>query len=207
MLMGGIPSSGRPGDGSSAGTGNGPAGGGFERRNERDRPVDWVLPEAEVKSWVKRARPGERLLYGRGLRLVQGATTRLLANLAAQGDVAMIHPRSKDQPGFDHLVIRNRVRFVTDHRRAAPRTAAPLDPIMAGLFLKLKEAARCGHRCPSDGALALSLGVSRDQLKWALRKLISAGLVLTRIVPAPGDPKWRIVTIVATGLATKGPGE
>ncbi|HVM38319.1 MAG TPA: GntR family transcriptional regulator [Sphingomicrobium sp.] len=166
----------------------------------RRRSESYSITLDRLGEWLRSSKPGDRLTYAHGPYLV---ATELAARVRGLIDGEEVHHRRyrADDGAFDYVIIRNRVRVALPPR---PRrdTAIDLDAIMSGLFLLLKATARRGERCPSDSALAQALGVSRDQVKWALRKLVAAGLVASRVVPAAGDPKYRVVTVVATGRET-----
>jgi len=165
------------------------------------KPEDWILTPGELERWVKGARQGERLIYAGGLQLVRGATAELARKLAADEEVTL-NQRRAASGGFEYLATRNRIRV------AAPRPAQAgpvLDPAMSALMLKLKMIARQGGRCPSDAALGEAIGLSKPQVKWALRKLVAAHQIRTRVVPTAAESKYRIVTIVASGLETLAP--
>ncbi|HVL30087.1 MAG TPA: hypothetical protein VM326_05155 [Sphingomicrobium sp.] len=169
----------------------------------RRRSESYGITLERLSEWLRSSRPGDRLTYAHGPYLVD---TELAARVRGLIDGEEVHHRRyrADDGAFDYVIIRNRVRVALPPR---PRRELPidLDPVMSGLFLRLKATARRGERCESDSALASALGVSRDQLAHRPLRLVAAGLVASRIVPASGDPKYRVVTIVATGRETAGP--
>lgn len=168
-------------------------------------PIDWVLTCQEVEDWMKQARCGERLRYGQGRQLVRGATSALMRRLADAGDVHLFQPRSASGDGFDFLAVRNRIKVEVQHKAPRIQAGPALDPNSSALLLKLKTVARLGDVCPSDKQLGLALGLTRDQVKWSLKKLVTADLVATRIEPTARHPKFRVVRIIASGRETKGP--
>lgn len=239
MLVGGIPSTGRPGDGPSAGVSTelpgasppagmsrrasgsaGMAAGGLaagrhvcgEKPTGRPPAVEsWTSTLADVEAWLSRAGVGDRLIYAHGPYLVRGAGAEYLFALGQQNVVFLYQKRAPD--GLtDYCAMRNRVRTVSRRSGGAVdrengRQAAAISPLMNGLLMQLKAAARQGQRCPPNSELAEALGTTIEDAKWQMRKLASAGLIRTRLMPAPGEPKFRIVEIVATGVETAGPGE
>lgn len=162
----------------------------------------WTLTLAAVEAWLADAKQGDTLTYAHGPTLVRGAAAEHLRRLESDGEVVLCQKRSG--AGFDYRAIRNRVRVVTQRsERLAP--AGLLTPLMRDLLVLIEAAARQGKRCPSNSDLAKGLGVPEEGAKWHLRKLASAGIIRTRIVPAPGEPKFRIVEIVGSGLQTASP--
>lgn len=164
----------------------------------------WTLTLAAVEEWLETARQGDRLIYAHGPTPVRGAAWQKMGLLQRSGDVILHNPRSGD--GFDFIAIRNRVRTVTERPCEKPREAE-LSSLMHETLVILAAAARRGERCPSDQDLGLALGITTDQAKWQLRKLAAGGFIRTSVVPAPGDPRWRVVEIVGDGISTARPGE
>lgn len=165
-----------------------------------DAVESWTLTLVAVERWLDQAKQGDTLTYAHGPTPVRGAAWQKMGVLAERGEV-ILHNR-RNGTGFDYVAIRNRVRVVSE------RTSRPhgeISPLMRDLLTLIEAAARQGKRCPTNYDLATGLGIPEEGAKWQLRKLASAGLVRTRLVPAPGDPKFRIVEIVESGLTTAGP--
>ena len=161
----------------------------------------WTLTLAAVDRWLGSAKQGETLTYAHGPSLVRGAAAEHLRRLEQQGEVILCQKRT-DPGGFDYRAIRNRVRVV----RARPvKPRRTIEPLQRDLVVLLEASARQGRRCPSNPDLAQALGITVEQVKWEMRKAASAGLIRTRLVPAPGDPKFRVVAIVGSGLETAPP--
>lgn len=163
----------------------------------------WTLTLVQVERWFKAAAPGDRLVYAHGPQLVDGAAAARIRELATTEEVLPFQRRHEDG-GFDYVAMRSRVRIVRPSRTEADLVLA--DGAANRIFLRLKEQARRGERCDSDAALAALAQVTTDQAKWRLRRLTSAGLISTRVVSVPTDPKYRVVTICATGCETALPG-
>jgi hypothetical protein len=161
----------------------------------------WTLTLVAVEQWLTSAKQGDTLTYAHGPTLVRGAAAQHLLRLEHRGEVILCQKRT-ESGGFDYRAIRNRVRVVAE-RPSRPR--GETTPLIRDLLVLIEAAARQGKRCPSDYDLARGLGSPEAGAKWQLRMAMAAGLVRTRIVPAPGEPKFRIVEIVASGLATAGP--
>lgn len=158
----------------------------------------WIVPAADIDAWLKIAKTGETFIYCHGPQLVQGAAAARVRDLAEAGEVIPHHKRA-DDGGFDFLVRRNRVRTVT-----APR-APVIDPAMMAVMLVVNDAAQARRRCPSDAAIGEAASLRAPQVKWQLQKLKEARMIECRTVPAPGDNRFRVVRIVATGAETAGP--
>lgn len=165
----------------------------------------WSKPLAAVERWLKSSRTGDQLVYAHGINLLDLELGQEMRRLHEAGEVRL-RQRRTDDGGIDFYVIRNRVRVQLPPRPR--RQAGPvMDPAMSAVFLRLKAEARQGLRCSSDKVLGETLGLTADQVKWAIRKLVAAELIRTRLVPTRCEPKYRVVSIVATGLETALPGE
>lgn len=163
----------------------------------------WVRPIAAIDAWLNGAQCGDRLTYAHGHTLLDEQLAAHMGKLQHEGEVRL-HRNRADDGAFDYFAIRNRVRVQLPPRPR--RQAGPvLTPAMSAVFLKLKAVARLKQRCPTNQQLASDLGLSAEEVKWAMRQLRAGELIHTRLVPVPGDPKYRIVTIVATGLETASP--
>lgn len=152
--------------------------------------ADWILPRRDAETWIRSARPGERLLYGQGLRLVRGETSEMLRDAQQSGDVLLFQPRSSDGVRFDFVAIK---RLTERSRQMAGRTA---DPALRLIFRRLQRAALAGERCPSDRMLGALTGLRIPQVQWRLQKLINDGKIRSRTEWCPGEPRFRIVSIL-----------
>lgn len=161
-------------------------------------PVEcWVVPASDVDAWLNRARPGETFIYCHGPQLVDGAAAARVRALVASGDV-IPHNRRADDGGLDFFVRRNRVRKVV--------ARAPVcDPHMMHVLLIVQSVAEQGERCPSDAQIGEAADISADQVKYALKKLEGAKMIARRTVPVAGDPKFRVIKVLATGAETASP--
>jgi hypothetical protein len=166
--------------------------------SRRQQPVEsWALPAEQVERWLKSARVGDQLVYARGPSLIGCAAAELVRRLAREGAVYPF-PRRFDEQCSDYIVRLLRVRVVTQ------RTPV-VDPNMLAVLVVIQDAAALGERCPSDAAIAAETGLSADQVKWQLKKLMAARMIEKRIVACTTDPKFRVVRVVATGAETRGP--
>jgi hypothetical protein len=159
----------------------------------------WTHTAADVDAWLKIAEAGDTFVYAHGPQLVQGGAAARVGELHRSGDVTPHHKRAGDG-GFDFIV-----------RRCAPKKRAPrppvCDPMMLAVLVELHDAAMNARRCPSDGAIAQAAGLTADQVKWLLRKLEQAKFITRQTVRTKADPRFRVITITATGQSTAGPVE
>jgi hypothetical protein len=156
----------------------------------------WTVTEADIDAWLKTAQVGDTFVYCHGPDLIRGGAYARVQALVTSGDVIPHHRRANDG-GFDYFVRRNRVRVVT------PRIC---DPMMMSVLLVVQDAAQDGRRCPSDAQIGEAADLSPDQVKWCLKKLDAAGFITRKCVPVPGDARFRVVKVIATGCETAGPG-
>lgn len=179
-------------------------GGAYARRGSRTAVESWTLTVVQVERWLRSARQGDVLAYAHGPTLVQGDAAARIRKLIDSGEVIALPQRRADDGGFDYRVVRNRVRVVKPPRAVANDVLG--NPAAQAIFDRLQLAVERAERCPSDAALATGAGCTIDQAKWQLKKLAGAGLIATRAVPTQVDPKFRVVTICATGAETALPG-
>lgn len=156
----------------------------------------WTITATDVDAWLRSARPGESLVYAHGPQLVQGGAAARVTELTRTGEVTPHHKRA-DDGGFDFIIRRNRVQ-------AAPRPPV-CDPVMLSVLCVLQDAAAKGERCPSDAAIGEATDLTADQVKWQLKKLKASGFIACETVRTKADPRFRQVTVIATGAKTAGP--
>jgi hypothetical protein len=137
-------------------------------------------------------------IYAHGPQLVQGGAAARVKELPRPGNVTPHHKRAADG-GFDFLIRRNRVRAIV--------RAPVCDPMMLAVLVVVQDAAANGERCPSDAEIGAATGLTASQAKWQLQKLEGASFIVRRTVWTKADPKFRVVTVVATGASTAGPVE
>lgn len=156
----------------------------------------WTVTADDVDAWLRIAQPGQTFIYCHGPQLVQGGAAARVRDLTAEKSVTPHHKRTADG-GFDFFIRRN---------RPPPVHRAPVcDPVMIALLVELQDAAQGGRRCPTDAALGHAVGLTAPQVKWWLRKLEDSKFIRRRTVKTAADPRFRIVTIVATGQSTAEP--
>ena len=161
----------------------------------------WVLPLAEVKSWFASARPGERLVYAHGPRLMHGETSRYVGQLALAGLADPVQPRSPGGIGFDFTVQKRSTAAdaVGSAARAGER-AGEEDAAIDVILRALRRCANMGQRAPSNTELARAAGLATAaQAAWRLAKLHAAGKIRIRTVTTGKEAGWRVITIVGRG--------
>lgn len=155
--------------------------------------------DAEVfAELVRRALPGEHVVYAQGPVALAGHATFTMARRMAEAGLVRTHNlRSETRAGFDFVVV----------RLADPETPVndPMDGPRAlhadeaALLALLEERADAGGVSPTDGEAATLLGLSRERARYCRGVLVKAGLIR---VDAPSRLVRRVVTIVATGKST-----
>lgn len=175
--------------------------GGPPPRSGEDR-ADWIMPQAEVKSWLERARAGERLVYAHGRQLIRGETSLYVRDLALAGAVDPTQTRNR-AGGFDYTIQKRG----NGGSRPAPRAAgASLEEASDIILRTLTRQANLGLRAASDSELAKLAGLAtKGMAAWRVRKLVQRGLIRTEAVTTGPEAGWRIVTITASGHRTAGP--
>jgi hypothetical protein len=156
----------------------------------------WTVTAADVDAWVASARPNETFIYAHGPQLVQGGAAARVSALHRSGDVTP-HQRRAGDGGFDFIV-----------RRCQPRRAVS-EPVCTAMMMRvlvaIQEDAQAKRRCRSDSEIGAAADLSPAQVKWQLNKLEDARFITRRIVPARADPKFRVITVTATGQSTAMP--
>ena len=167
----------------------------------------WVRPVAFVRDWLKRAAPGEELIYGRGTRLPCNETSTFVRDLAMRELVEPFQPRSKAGAGYDFIIRKRASALRLGSGQAADRDVGPkFDAPTWAIYRQLKREANLGLRASSNGQLAKACGLETGpQAAWRVAKLVGAGLIRSEVLTAGPHAGWRIVTIVATGQTTLGP--
>lgn len=158
----------------------------------------WTSTAADVDAWLKTAKPGETFVYAHGPQLVQGGAAGRVTELTRAGDVTPHHKRA-DDGGFDFIVRR------TCRPRAAIARAPVCTPPMMTVLVAIQEDAQEGRRCRSDSEIGAASGLTADQVKWQLKKLEEAKFIVRRAVPTRADPRFRVITVTATGQTTASP--
>lgn len=175
--------------------------GGSAAMNLASVPDSWCRSIPAIDAWLADSKPGDQIVYNHASFMLDPELAKHMRKLEGRGEVCLNQRRASDG-AIDYVATRNRVRVTTLPKQPSKPSAVELDPEMSALFLRLKACARGRERCPSDTVLGQPLGLSPHQVQWAMKKLKAAGLIRTRLVPTASDPKYRVVTIVATGLET-----
>jgi hypothetical protein len=160
-----------------------------------------ILSEGEVAFWFETAKPGDRLVYCTGPRMLPGPTMELVARLVGEKRLST-HPRRAAGDGPVESRPLEHVLQVLPPPKGQPSPPPPSDDAMEAIFDLLRRAAERRRACPSNAALARSAGLStRYQAAWRVRKLEERRRIAIETIATP-DGQWRIVTILATGKST-----
>lgn len=170
----------------------------FAGRPGRTPPVEsWTSTAADVDAWLEKAKPGDRFVYAKGPSLVHGAAAALVRKLQDAGEVSAHNRRDLVGGGLEFIIIRCR-------RRVQPM-APVIHPLMMKVLVELQADAEAGRRCRSDDDLGRATDLTAGQVKWQLKKLEAAKMITRRTVPAKGDLRFRVITVLATGMSTAEP--
>ncbi len=156
-----------------------------------------VAIEATVlESWVRRAKPGEKIVYASGFAPPRmAAAFQLARELAGVGLIDLHNPR-REGGGFEWVARR---RAASVEPPPAEQPALP-DHIADKILNILAEAARRGTPCPTDAEFAEELELpNADAASYRIRKLVARGEIE---IARPSWRERRVVTIVATGQRT-----
>lgn len=157
---------------------------------------------ADAERWARGARSGEILVYARNFiwPTQRGGADRLRA-LRDAGAVRTHHLRANGRGPLLYIAIRTEAPIDAAAVETAAREGQDDASVeTAALYRLLSGAARRGDPCPSNRALAETIG-AKDGLRvsYLMRGLRAAGEIAVRGCDA--EPK-RIVTIVKTGRET-----
>jgi hypothetical protein len=159
----------------------------------------WAMTADAVERWAESSKPGDRLVYARGVRLIRTPGVEAITQLHDEGEVVLNWRRSA--PGIGEWLATRRARPVAP--AFAQRLSQPLPPEgerdeEQRVLVVLRRLAAVRRPCPTNRHLAeLAKLKDADQAAYQLRKLISA-----KIIRVETMPKGRVVTIVATGRKT-----
>jgi hypothetical protein len=172
--------------------------------DQRDsRP--WALNKAAVDAWIKTARPGDEIVYARGLSPLPTDGVDELRRLADQGAVTFVRQR-KGPEDFAHIA--QRCAGEAGPAKLVPAAGGETADQKAALMIVLRRIVAEREVCPSNRALgkllADELDVAEpfepDRIAYLLRLLISGG----RIAVEAALSGARIVTLLATGQRSGG---
>lgn len=183
----------------AASPGSGQASGGS--RSAPSPALQWVLPRAEVESWLKRAQAGERLIYAHGPQLIRGETSLYVRDLALAGTVDPIQPRSPDG-GFDFAIQK---RNSPSPQPSPAKGEGELDEAAEVIYRVLARDAAFGRRAHSNRALAQIAGLATpEQAAWRLAKLARAKRIRTITITTGTNAGWRIFEIIDLSTGSGG---
>lgn len=152
---------------------------------------------AQVEAWIRRAAPGQVLLYAEGPS-VDGVEAAIVARSFADQGLVRLLPNVK-VADFHYKYSLQRVAPAVSAAPPKPTIDRALAGTDEGEMLRLiGEIADAGLPCPTNAELAEALHLRNGEAaRYVLKKLAGRGLV--RVVR---DGEWRIVTIVETGAST-----
>ncbi len=160
----------------------------------------WAMVETMVNGWLATAKPGERLIYAKGPRLLRTAGVEAISRAGDEQRVRLNFTRGID--GVGHYLA---TMLPPAMRADAPRTAAiprPEEPERdeeQRVLAVLRRHANMGKPCPTNVEIARQAQLKNaDRAAYLLRLLISAQHIR---VEAATDGQ-RIITIVGSGKRT-----
>ena len=178
------------------------AGDCFSEHNDAQAPEPWSLTPEAVERWATSARPGDRVVYARGPRLVRTAGVEAMSKLSDDGEVILNWRRKS--PGVGEWLATRRAepeRVEPRHRLLNQHAPEPERDELTRTLVVLKRLALGGRPCPTNREIAKLADLnSADQAAYQLRKAISAKLI--RVDTDSTD--YRVVTILSTGRKTAG---
>lgn len=169
------------------------------------RPAEQAVSAAAFSEWVRRAEPGQRLVYFTGLALIQSLeVVKAVRGAAERGEVLMTQQRRSDGL-LDYQATRRRNAeplassrgraTIADERRDGARTEWETEQLMA----VLRGLASRAEACPTNRELAeKALLKDGESVRYRLNLLQIAGRI--RIAATPQGV--RVVTIVSSGRST-----
>jgi hypothetical protein len=159
----------------------------------------------DLQDWARGASPGASLCLGVG-SAVPAATQPALRTLTDAGLIDIARRRVADGR-YSFEVQRRSRRYVapapTPTRPRGGMHARRAGTVERRVLKLLLVAAVKGLPCPTNAAIARAVGLpDAIAASYRLRRLVARGLIR---VDVPADPRLhRVVTIVASGRATKG---
>lgn len=158
----------------------------------------------DLHQWAREAMPGTSLCLGVA-SVVPPSTQPALRSLADAGLIDVARRRVGPER-YSFVVQRRSARYI-DRQPAIVRKgghhARRAGTVERRVLKLLLVAAQKGLPCPTNAAIARAVGLpNEDAARYSLRKLRNRGVIR---VHNPADPRLlRVVTIVASGKATKG---
>jgi hypothetical protein len=171
-----------------------------------DERAPWSLNKTAVDRWMKNAKPGDELVYARGLT-PQGSDG--VEELRRLHDVGAVTFKRRKLGDCDYSYMAERLNggrppAGAQKLGAAARAADDADEI-ARLMAMLRRKAARRELCPTNREIGVEIGeqlgcdpLPPERVSYLLRKQISSGRITVEAI-ANGR---RVVTIVATGKRT-----
>lgn len=163
----------------------------------------------DLHQWAREACPGSSVCLGVATA-VPASTQPALRSLADAGLIDVARRRVGPER-YSFVVQRRSARYIERQPatvRKGGNHARRAGTVERRILKLLMAAATQGRPCPTNGAIARSVGLMRGGLpddnaaSYRLKRLVARGLIR---VTVPNDPRLhRVVTIVASGKATRG---
>lgn len=144
-------------------------------------PLCWVADAAQFSDWVQDARPGDTLVYARGVVPPRTAAVWMAArDLSDMGGFILF--TQKDAGETQWMIRRTAAATLTPDQRArmtAPAIARTEDgePVQDAMLRLIRRAVNLGMAAPTNGDLGRAGGVSRDSARYHLRQMEARGAV------------------------------
>jgi hypothetical protein len=176
---------------------------------------EFTLSPEEVERWASIAKPGDRIVYHRGPRLVRSPGVDAVTRLHDDGEIILNCRAARDQAG---RVQPGLTEWLATRRAEPEKPRAPLPSFLQRsngpltdtrdekerVLAVLKRHANLERACPSNREIAAQAGLkSADRAAYLLRLLIADQAVR---VDTDNRSGFRVVTIVATGRKTAAAG-
>jgi hypothetical protein len=170
---------------------------------QADRRISTVR---EIEDWVRTARPGDLLIYARGVPSLVGTPQNAAAQkLWAAGKVRLNLRRSPEDRALEYLMWRKAPERIRSSKpKLVPTASIDGRTDAARAYRVLVLNADHGRPCPSNEDLARLAGlIGKDRAAYAMRCLVQAGMIESEIVELKSGA--RVVTICESGRKTAWP--
>ncbi len=175
------------------------------RREPSAAACESLVSIEALEDWLRKAAPGDWLIYQRGPYMLHDAVTRRIGALAQAGIVDPLQPRSETRSGCRDFKIQLRSKAMSSPAQVNSLSGVP-DEATDRLLTILRRDANLGHRCRTNQEMAQRCGLATtNMLAWRLKKLERDGLIRVDTIESGPEAGWRTVTIVASGKQTQPP--
>lgn len=144
-------------------------------------PLCWVCDGALFSDWVQRARPGDMMVYARGVVPPRTAAVWMAARDLADLGGFILFTQKVD--GETHWIIRRTAAAtLTPEQRAQMRAPAVArtgdgEPVQDAMLRLIRRAVNLGMPAPTNGELGKAGEVSRDCARYHLNQMAARGVV------------------------------